>query len=106
MIDWLNAFYNALWILGLAIILAAFSYADWRARLGGQKLRQRLNAAPFQLPLSLGLLLLSLSLLLLAHTWWERVIWLVFGGLFLFQGWHRSERGDREQRSRGVGEIR
>ncbi|HEY85940.1 MAG TPA: hypothetical protein G4N96_12610 [Chloroflexi bacterium] len=94
MINWLNVFYNALWILGLAIILAAFSYADWRARLGGKKLRQRLNSALFQFPLSIGLLLVSLSLLLLAQVWWERLIWLVFGGLFLFQGWQsRSERG-------------
>jgi len=87
MIDWLNVLYNALWILGLSIVLTAFSYADWQARLDGQKLRRRLNASSFQLPLSLGLLLVSLGLTFLAQTGWERVIWLVFVGLFLFQGW-------------------
>ncbi len=91
MIDWPNTFYNALWILGLSIILAAFSYADWRARLGGEKLRQRLNASSFQLPLSLGLLLVSLSLLLLAHTWWERLIWAIFALLFAWQGWQSRQ---------------
>lgn len=91
MIDWPNTFYNALWILGLSIILAAFSYADWRARLGGEKLRQRLNASSFQLPLSLGLLLVSLSLLLLAHTWWERLIWAIFVLLFVWQGWQSRQ---------------
>jgi hypothetical protein len=85
MIDWPNVFYNALWILGLSIILTAFSYADWQARLNGQKLRQRLNAPSFQLPLSLGLLLISLSLLFLARIWWERVIWAIFAALFIWQ---------------------
>ena len=85
MINWLNLLYNIPWILGLAIILAAFSYADWQAHLSGHKLRQRLNAPSFQRPLSLGLLLVSLSLLFLARTWWERLIWAVFAALFIWQ---------------------
>ncbi len=84
-INWLNLLYNLPWIFGLAMILAAFGYADWQAHRSNQKLKQRLNAPSFQLPLSLGLLLVSLSLLLLAHTWWERVIWAVFAALFIWQ---------------------
>ena len=87
MIDWLNVFYNSLWILGLAIILAAFSYADWRAHQMGIKLRMQLNASAFQRPLSMGLILVSLSLALLADVWWEQVIWAIFVGLFAFQLW-------------------
>ena len=37
MIDWFGVFYNALWIFGLAIVLAALSYADWRRRLAVPK---------------------------------------------------------------------
>lgn len=86
-IDWLNILYNTLWIFGLALILAAFSYASWQADQQGQKLRQRLDSISFQFPLSIGLTFVSLGLTFLAQVWWERLIWLVFVGLFLFQSW-------------------
>jgi len=87
MIDWLSVFYNVLWILGLAVILAAFSYNDWLAAQNNVKLRRQFGSPAFQLPLSLGLALLSLGLTLLADVWWEQLVWLVFTGLFLFQVW-------------------
>ena len=86
-IDWLNVFYNSLWILGLAIILAAFSFADWQAHQAGVKLRSQFNSPAFQRPLSMGLILVSVSLAFLADRWWEQVIWAVFGVLFALQLW-------------------
>lgn len=87
MIDWPHLLYHTLWILGLATILAAFSQSDWRAAQQGLKLRQVLNRPAFQIPLSLGLTLISLALALLAQTGWERFIWLAFVGVFLWQLW-------------------
>ena len=87
MTDRLTICYHALWILGLAIILAAFSYSDWRAARQGLKLRQVLNLPSFQIPLSLGLMFVSLALVFLGKTWWERLIWLAFVGIFAFQLW-------------------
>ncbi len=71
----------------MAIILAAFSYADWQAHQNGEKLRAQLNASGFQRPLSMGLILVSASLALLADRWWEQGIWAIFVGLFAFQLW-------------------
>ncbi len=93
MIDWWNVFYNALWIIGLAIIVTAFSYNDWQAYQSGIKLRSQLKAVAFQLPLSIGLMLVSLGLALLVAAWWERLLWLVFAGLFMFQGWQSHRAG-------------
>jgi len=97
MIDWLNVSYNALWIVGLAVILAAFSHGDWQAARRGLSVRQVLNAPAFQQLLSLGLLLVSLSLALLATRWWERGLWLVFALLFAGQGWEAVKAGQRRQ---------
>jgi hypothetical protein len=87
MIDWLNTLYNTFWITGLALIVSAFSYNDWRAKQQGINLRQQLTSSSFQLPFSLGLALVSLGLLFLAQVWWERLIWLVFVGVFVYQSW-------------------
>jgi len=92
MIDGLNIFFNALWILGLAIILAAFSYSTWRVSQHDLELRCVLNGFAFQILLSLGLMLVSLALALLTEMWWERLIWLVFVGIFAFQIWSTRKR--------------
>lgn len=84
---------NSIWIAGLALVLAAFSYADWQAAQRHVKLRALLNAAGFQLSLSAGLFLVSLSLLLLTSIWWEQLTWFVFGAIFAWQVWtiHREQ---------------
>jgi hypothetical protein len=40
MIDWVDLGFNALWILGLAILLAAFSYQRWLAYEYGRGRRE------------------------------------------------------------------
>ena len=87
MIDWLNVVFNLFWITGLAIIVAAFSHNDWLAMVNKIKLKQQLASASFQVPLSIGLTLVSVGLTLLANTWWERLIWVVFVLLFAWQSW-------------------
>lgn len=72
MINWLQVLFNLLWLLGLAIILAAFSYADWLAHARGVRMLQLLKASIFQAPLSIGASLLSLGLFFLSRGWLAR----------------------------------
>ena len=95
-IDWLNVFFNAIWIVGLAIILAAFSYNDWLAHVNGVKLRQQLGTPAFQTPLTLGLMMVSASLALLADVWWHRLLWWAFVVLFALQWWWDRKIRDAE----------
>jgi multisubunit Na+/H+ antiporter MnhB subunit len=78
MIDWVNVFFNALWVLGAAVILAALSFYHYDAQNRGERLRVRLAAPDFQVWLSVGLVLISLGLALTGASWWERVLWALF----------------------------
>jgi hypothetical protein len=77
MIDWWGLFANTLWVVGLAIVLAAFSMAHYRARSRQVPLRQRLQGSGFQFPFCIGTILFGLGLLVSGQNWWEKVI----GGL-------------------------
>ena len=83
MIDW-QVLFNLLWVLGLALILAALSYADWLAHVRGLRTRKLLGAPTFQHALFTGLGLVSLGLLLLSRGWLERLLW---AGLVLVLAW-------------------
>lgn len=88
LIDWFGVFYNALWILGLAIALAAVSYADWRRRLSQPRLslRQALGQPSFQAAWSLGLLLFCAGLALSRGPWWQTAAWAALALAFLVLG--------------------
>jgi hypothetical protein len=79
MFSWQTIVLNGLWILGLAMVVAACSYENWRVRQGSDEAAQR----SFRHLLGAGLMLISLSLMFLAEVWWERVIWFGFAGLFM-----------------------
>jgi hypothetical protein len=87
MIDWLQVLYHACWVIGLAVILTALSHHDFLAAHRGVRLRSLLAGPSFQIPLSGGSFLIALGLAFLARSWWERLIWLGFAALFIFQGW-------------------
>ena len=95
---------NALWILGLSVAFAAWSYTSWWASARHVRLRKALNSPRFQLPFTAGMTLFSASLAWGATRWWERGLWILLGLAFLWQavvsvrlarsrGWN-SERGD------------
>jgi hypothetical protein len=84
-IDWLSVFYNGLWILGCALILAALSYTSWLAQAQGERLRPLLDAFVFQFPFSIGMGLISLGAFFLARGWLEHLLWAIFVILFLWQ---------------------
>ena len=92
MLNWLNLIYHFLWLSGTAIIIAAFSYHDWLAHQQGIRVSQVLGRSSFQILLTVGMLLISLGLACLAQHWWERIIWLAFSIVFIFQGWQLQQK--------------
>jgi hypothetical protein len=86
-IDWFSVGANALWIIGAAIIVATFSFANWLAHVRDQRTRHLLGTAAFQIPFAIGLLLISLGLLLVSRGWLEHVLWAFLSILFLWQLW-------------------
>lgn len=77
-IDWFSVFINLFWILGSAIILAAFSYHFWLAGEEKRPLRIQLNYASFQKAFWTGVLLISVGLAGTSERLWEIVIWTIF----------------------------
>jgi hypothetical protein len=87
MIDWRLVVLNALWICGLALMLATTSLASYRVaveKLGhpvtGHLVRKYLAMPGFQRILWIGAGLVSLSLALISTIWLERLVW---GGALL-----------------------
>jgi len=85
MIDWFQLGANALWVIGCAVVLAAFSYASWEASLSQQKLSERLKQHHTLLTLNLGGLLICLGAALTRGEWWWILLWGLLGLAFLIQ---------------------
>ena len=88
MIDWFGVFYNALWIFGLAIVLAALSYGDWRRRLAVPKesFRHALAEPGLQAAVSLGFTFFCAGLALGSAVWWQIAAWVALGLFFAWNG--------------------
>jgi hypothetical protein len=93
MIDWLNLLYNALWILGLAALLANLSLAHWLAGQQKKSLRQSLLRPSFRLTAAASILLFALGLMLAVAPWWYKIGWAglmtlsVWQGIIAWQDW-------------------
>ena len=76
MVDWVSAVVNALWIVGLAIILAAFSYHQWLAGETSRRLRDVLSQPSWKILFAAGMVLTCVGVGYgLAEQWWEKPIW-------------------------------
>ena len=76
MIDWYLVATSSLWILGLSIVLAAFSYHHWLAGEKGRRLREQFREPSWKIPFSSGMMLTCLGFGLGENTrWWERAVW-------------------------------
>jgi hypothetical protein len=79
---------NALWVVGLSLALAAWSWSYWWAGMqhaGRQTgVRAALGRRAFVVPFWLGMLLFAASLAWGATLWWERGLWFVLAGAFLW----------------------
>jgi hypothetical protein len=107
MIDWYGVLRNTLWIVGLAVALAAFSYAEWWRHLQApkQSLRQALSGAGFQAASGLGMVLFCAGLALGSDRWWQIAAWGVLGLLFAWQSvsaWQTLRRAARSAQNTGA----
>ncbi len=84
MIDWIGVIVSAIWILGLALLLATVSVAY--ATTQGKSLRAVLGEPAFRLALIVGLVLFALGMTLSVETWWERGGWALVIGLASWGG--------------------
>ncbi len=102
LIDWAGVAKNALWILGLAVILAALSYVDWWAGVNHQRLTAALRTPVFQTPFNLGMTLFATGLASTSRSWWEIGAWSALLLLFAWQtitSWQAGRRISRTSSS-------
>jgi hypothetical protein len=66
---------NSLWVLGLAVLLATLSWANWAASVEKVRFRAVLGRPRSQQALDLGLFLFCAGLAATGRAWWERVLW-------------------------------
>lgn len=79
MINIWDVFFNALWILGLAVVLAVWSYARYTAHVNGVRVRDMLNKLRYALVLNSGLLLFLCGMALTEDRWFAKILWILVG---------------------------
>ena len=77
MIDVWGVFSNSLWILGLAVLLAVWSYASYEAGRRKQKVRHVTNELGYALALNAGMLLFLVGMATTEDRGWARGLWIV-----------------------------
>ena len=96
LIDWRMVAFASLWIVGLAVLLTAISFAYYNAQVRGGRLREELRMGGYQVAINGGLAFFSIGLLGSANTWWERIAWGLLTLAFLYYTF-TSWRGGRAQ---------
>ena len=92
MIDWRLVGFSALWILGLSVLLATVSFADYTAHAEGVRTREALKRRAYQAALYAGMTLFALGLGGAGRSWWETALWICLTATFAYLGW-RAWRG-------------
>lgn len=105
---------DAVWLIGLAGLLATAGYLGWYRQLHGWRWRHVLDLPLGRMPISLSLALIALGAALNGLTgkrpdpWWAVVIWFLLFFLFIIQtglvawagdhhGWDSSTEGNHTQ---------
>ena len=86
MIDVWGVLSNSLWILGLAVLLAVWSYASYQASRTKQKIRTIVDKLHYALILDAGLLLCLLGMATTEDRWWARALWLIISAGVVAEG--------------------
>jgi len=88
MIDVWGIITNTLWILGLAVILAVWSYASYEAGRRKLKVRHVTNELGYALALNAGLVLFLAGMATTEERGWARGLWIVIGlGIIAESAW-------------------
>jgi hypothetical protein len=86
-INWLSVLANSFWILGAAILLAAFSYQYGTPEENGRQttLKERLNEPAFLRFFWLSFVFIAIGLAGTSQRSWEMILWGVMAVLSLYQ---------------------
>lgn len=103
MIDVWGVVANSLWILGLAVLLAVLSWANWAASVEKVRLRTALTRPGVQRALNLGLFLFCAGLAATGRAWWERVLWGLLAVAWVVQAWLAGRRTEDAGEGRDAG---
>jgi hypothetical protein len=98
LIDWRMVGSAALWITGLAVILASFGFADYHARGDGVSLREMLRRRGYQISINVALVLFCAGLMVSAGAWWEAVLWGLLACAFAYFTVQAVRAADNEER--------
>ncbi|MCP4423756.1 MAG: hypothetical protein GY803_04615 [Chloroflexi bacterium] len=78
MINWFSVFSNSFWIIGLAILLAAFSYHYWLADQENRRLREQLSQPAFHKSFWVSFVFIGIGLAGTSQKSWEAGLWIIF----------------------------
>ena len=79
MIDVWGVVRNGLWVIGLSVLLAVWSWARYAASQAGVKTKVKLDEPRFAVALDGGLVLFVAGMAATEERWWARLIWIVMG---------------------------
>lgn len=88
-IDLSGVFFNSLWILGLAVLLATWSYAYYEAGKVKGKVRDKFQEFGYALALDAGMALFIAGMATREDRWWGRLLWIALGGVVLLDAGQR-----------------
>jgi hypothetical protein len=91
MIDWFGLVASALWIAGLALVVATLGFARMAKDVS---LRHMLAMRVYRLAIICGVALFAIGTMLSVSTWYERVGWLIVTALTTWEGvaaWRKRE---------------
>ena len=98
LIHWRMVFTSGLWILGLSVIVASFSYHRWLASERGASPWQQFRELSWSVSFATGMTLVCAGFGLGRDVaWWERTLWLL---LMLSFGWQLVEAVWKANRSK------
>lgn len=78
---------NGLWILGLALLLATWSYARYAAYEAQVKTRDKLNERKYALALDAGLFLFVVGMGVTETRAWAKILWALLGVAIVVHGY-------------------
>ena len=94
MIDWYSVGFGALWILGLGLVVAALSFANYLAGQHKWRFKQALEMPACRIMLHLGLVFFCLGWAGGVSAVWERLLWAVLALIFVVQAWQARKISD------------
>lgn len=84
-VDWYFMVFNALWIIGLSLLIAVLSYASYFATQQKKQFKQALEIHACRNIGLLGLVIFCIGLAGGVSAIWERIAWAALAIIFAYQ---------------------